>query len=87
MDKLSYKGYTGSISFSPEDNVYFGEIEGIDALVNYEGDNMDELRIAFREAVDDYITYCQEEGIAIARKGKRESLHDATTNYWAPAIS
>lgn len=63
MNTLKYKGFVGSVAFSEEDNVFFGKIEGIDGLVNFEGSSVDELKNAFHEAVDDYIAYCKEEGI------------------------
>lgn len=60
---LSYKGFLGSVNFSVEDNVLYGKIEGIDVLVNYEGESVAELVEAFHQAVDDYLAYCQEQGI------------------------
>lgn len=63
MNTLNYKGFIGSVSFSENDNVFFGKIEGIDGLVNFEGESVTELRESFHEAVDDYIAYCQEEGV------------------------
>lgn len=43
MDVMAYKGYTGSIEFSAEDNVYFGKIIGIRSLISYEGETAKEL--------------------------------------------
>ncbi len=63
MNTLNYKGFIGSVDFCEEDNVFFGKIEGIDGLVNFEGSSVDELKSAFHEAVDDYLAYCKEEGI------------------------
>lgn len=63
MNTLTYKGYIGSVCFSEKDSVFFGKIEGINALVNFEGESVQELKKAFNEAVDDYLTYCIEEGI------------------------
>ncbi len=63
MNTLKYKGFLGSVNFSEEDNVFFGKIEGIDGLVNFEGTSVEELKSAFREAVDDYLAYCEQEGI------------------------
>ena len=60
---MTYKGYLGSVSFSEKDNVLFGKIEGINALVNFEGETVKELKNAFHEAVDDYLAYCDEQGI------------------------
>ena len=63
MNTLKYKGFLGSVAFSEADNVFFGKIEGIDGLVNFEGESVAELTNAFHEAVDDYLEYCREEGI------------------------
>ena len=63
MNTMTYKGYLGSVAFSEKDNVFFGKIEGINGLVNFEGESMKELTEAFHEAVDDYLAYCEDEGI------------------------
>lgn len=63
MNTLKYKDFIGSVSFSEADNVFFGKIEGIDGLVNFEGESVEELKNSFYEAVDDYLAYCKEEGI------------------------
>lgn len=63
MNTMTYKGYIGSVAFSEKDNVFFGKIEGINGLVNFEGESVKELTNAFHEAVEDYITYCKDEGI------------------------
>lgn len=63
MNTMTYKGYLGSVAFSEKDNVFFGKIEGINALVNFEGESVAELTDAFHEAVDDYLAYCEEEGL------------------------
>lgn len=63
MNTLKYKDFIGSVSFSEEDNVFFGKIEGIDGLVTFEGESVKELTEAFHEAVDDYLEFCKAEGI------------------------
>ena len=60
---MTYNGYLGSVAFSEKDNVFFGKIEGINGLVNFEGESVQELTAAFHEAVDDYLAYCKDEGI------------------------
>ena len=65
MDTLSYKGYIGTVNFSEMDGVFLGKIEGIDGLVNFEGESVVELTKAFHDAVDDYIVYCEEEGLPL----------------------
>ena len=63
MNTLKYKGYVGSVAYSEADQVFFGKIEGIDGLVNYEGQSVGELTNAFKEAVDDYLVFCEEKGL------------------------
>lgn len=63
MNTLSYKGYLGTVNFSEKDACFYGKIEGIDGLVNFEGKSVQELTESFHEAVDDYVSYCLEEGL------------------------
>lgn len=65
MDKLlKYRGYYGSLEASTEDNCLFGKLQFIRALVSYEGETVAELEAAFREAVDDYLSTCEQLGEA-----------------------
>lgn len=52
---LEHKDFIGSVSFSSEDEVFHGKIEGIDDLVTFEGGSVADLKSAFEEAVEDYI--------------------------------
>lgn len=63
MNTMTYKNYLGSVAYSEKDNVFFGKIEGISGLINFEGESVKELTEAFHEAVDDYLAYCKDEGI------------------------
>lgn len=74
MNTLTYNGYIGTVNFSEKDGCFFGKIEGIDGLVNFEGESVSELVEAFHEAVDDYVAYCEMEGIE-ARKSYSGSLN------------
>ncbi len=54
-NKLSYRGYLGTVEFSGEDNIFYGRVAGIRDLVSYEGENMEALAEDFRASVDDCI--------------------------------
>ena len=43
------------MKYSAEDRVYYGKIDGIDDLVNFESDSAEGLEKAFHSAVDDYL--------------------------------
>ena len=61
-DKLIYKEFMASVHYSDRDGTFFGQIEGINDLVTFEGQTVKELKAAFEESVDDYIDLCQETG-------------------------
>lgn len=53
---LSYNGYTGSVQYCTTDNIYFGKLLHIDDLVCYDAHTEAELKIAFEDAVNDYLS-------------------------------
>ena len=59
---LEYNGYLGSIELSDEDGVLHGRLEFIRDLVTYEASDANGLKQAFREAVDDYLELCEQQG-------------------------
>ena len=63
MTHLEYKGYTGSIEFSREDDLLYGKVLGIKGLISYEGKTGTELEIDFKEAINIYLEDCKTEGI------------------------
>lgn len=52
---IEYKGYVGTIEYSPEDNIYHGHLLNIDDFINYDGTSIEELYMDYQEAVDFYI--------------------------------
>ena len=62
MKYLEYKGYTGSIEYSPEDSLLYGKVLGIRGLISYEGETGKLLEQDFKEAVDSYLAECKAEG-------------------------
>ena len=65
MNTMNYKGYIGSIEVSEEDNRLFGKVLALphDTMITYEGETVTELREDFHGAVDDYLAYCEAEGM------------------------
>ena len=52
---IEYKGYVGTIEYSPEDDIYHGQLLNIDDSINYDGTSIEELYMDYQEAVDFYI--------------------------------
>ncbi|MDE5874925.1 MAG: type II toxin-antitoxin system HicB family antitoxin [Muribaculaceae bacterium] len=64
MGYLKYKGYSGSVEFSEEDDCLFGEVQGLkNNLISYEGSTIDELRKDFIESIDFYLDSCSSRNI------------------------
>lgn len=61
-DMMTYKGYLGSVRFSPDDRVFYGKLEFIRSLVTFEGSDVDSLEQAFQESVEEYLNTCKELG-------------------------
>ncbi len=59
---IEYKGYVGSVEFSQEDELFYGKVQGIRALISYQGTDATELIEDFHAAVDDYLELCEKEG-------------------------
>lgn len=59
---LEHKGYIASVSYSPDDEVFYGKVFGISDLVSFEAESAKQLKSAFAEAVDDYLETCAKVG-------------------------
>jgi predicted HicB family RNase H-like nuclease len=63
MRHLEYKGYTGSIEYSKEDDLLFGKVLGIKGLISYEGKTGKDLEVDFIEVIDEYLLDCKQQSI------------------------
>lgn len=61
---LHYKGNDGSVEYSAEDRILHGRLLGIRDAIVYEGSDVDSLESNFHAAVDEYMDFRAEEGMA-----------------------
>lgn len=59
---MTYQNFVGSVHYSDEDRIFYGKVEHIRSLISYEGTDVDSLRQAFEESVDEYLEQCAQEG-------------------------
>lgn len=59
---MQYKGYSGKVEFDAEAGILHGEVLGIRDVVTFQGKSVAEVEEAFRESVDDYLTFCKQRG-------------------------
>ena len=61
---LQHRGYTGSVLYSAEDKMLHGRLLGIRDTISYGGATVKSLEKNFRDAVDEYLRFCEETGKA-----------------------
>lgn len=59
---MEYKGYIGKVEVDEDAGVFHGEVINIRDVVTFEGRNVRELKSAFRDSIEDYLTFCAERG-------------------------
>ena len=62
VNSLNYQDYTATITYSAEDEVFFGKVIGLNDLILFEGTSVAELKQAFAEAIEDYLETCKNLG-------------------------
>ena len=61
---MEYKGYAAKVEFDDKAELFHGEIIGIKDVVTFQGKTARELKKAFKESADDYLSFCEERGEA-----------------------
>lgn len=64
MNTLSHNGFKAGIAFDEDDNILVGRILGINDVIGFHADSVAGLKVAFQEAVEDYIETCKKAGKA-----------------------
>jgi predicted HicB family RNase H-like nuclease len=59
---LQYRGYDGSVVYSAEDKMLHGRVLGVRDMISYGGTNVRSLEKNFRDAVDEYLQFCERRG-------------------------
>jgi predicted HicB family RNase H-like nuclease len=59
---MEYKGYVGMVEFDDEAKILHGEVINIRDVITFQAKSVDELEMAFKESVDDYLEFCAEQG-------------------------
>jgi predicted HicB family RNase H-like nuclease len=59
MSTMTYKGYAARIEYSDEDACFVGHIAGIKDVIGFHAETVKNLRMAFEEALDDYLAACE----------------------------
>jgi predicted HicB family RNase H-like nuclease len=64
MSLMEYKGYVAKIEFDDDAELFHGEVINTRDVITFQGSNVQELKLALRESVDDYLAFCAKRGEA-----------------------
>ena len=59
MDYYEYRGFRAKIDFDMEDDIYIGEVVGLDDSLNFHGNTEDEAVKMFHRSINNYIKLCE----------------------------
>jgi len=59
---MTYKGYTAYIEFDEDAGLFHGEVIDTKDVITFQGTSVNELKKAFKNSVNDYLTFCKERG-------------------------
>jgi predicted HicB family RNase H-like nuclease len=60
---MNYKGYIGKVEYDDENRVFTGSVVNVRAVITFQGSTVDEIEDEFRASVDDYLEWCEEDGV------------------------
>lgn len=61
---LIYKGYLGHVTYDDEAGVLHGDVVNLRlTVITFQGQTVEEVKRAFVDSVDDYLTWCQQRGV------------------------
>lgn len=59
---LRYKNYIGHVEFDEEADIFHGEVINTRDVITFEGSTVKSLKKAFKDSIDDYLSFCKERG-------------------------
>ena len=59
---MEYHGYRASVTFDDEAGIFHGEVVGTRDVITFQGETVADLRQAFADSVDEYLSFCKERG-------------------------
>jgi len=80
---LNYNGFTAKVEFSADDNAFFGRILGVDEIVTFHAETVEELKSSMKESVDFYIEVCERKGKTIKKNYSGKLLFRLPTELHA----
>jgi predicted HicB family RNase H-like nuclease len=59
---MEYKGYWGTVEYDADAKLFHGDIVNTRDVITFQGTTVKEIERSFKDSIDDYLTWCKEEG-------------------------
>ena len=60
---MEYKGYLGIVEYDAQSKIFHGDVINTRDVITFQGKTVNEIERAFKESVNDYTAWCEEEGV------------------------
>ena len=60
---MEYKGYFGTVEYDAQAKIFHGDIINTKDVITFQGITVKEIEQAFKDSINDYISWCKEEGV------------------------
>jgi predicted HicB family RNase H-like nuclease len=61
---MEYKGYIGIVEYDDKARLFHGDVINTRDVITFQGKTVNEIEKAFKESIDDYISWCAKDGVA-----------------------
>lgn len=85
-NRMTYKGYTASMIFDPDDKIIVGRVLDIDDIITFHAESVAEFELAFHASVEDYIMACEQLGQSAEKPVSGRLMLRIAPNVHAAAI-
>jgi len=60
---MEYKGYIGLVAYDDQAKLFHGDVVNTRDVITFQGTSVDEIEKAFQDSVEDYLVWCQKDGV------------------------
>ena len=60
---MEYKGYIGIVEYDDKAKIFHGDVINTRDVITFQGKSVSDIEKAFRESINDYIRWCEEDGV------------------------
>ncbi len=60
---MRYKEYIGDVEYDDRAKIFHGEVVNTRDGITFQGTTVEELEQAFRDSIEDYLSWCREEAV------------------------